>query len=177
MKNENPFLEKMETLDDVALLKVLKSKADYQPEAIDAAVVVATQRKLIDENFEIISEDLKSNDEIKKTTIAAKVKAEKEKTEKENAPLKRKKRLIIRITIAAIIFIFSLTFHFIPSRMMLFPKNSITFSHTIITESDISDAVDRYNNASLMQKQAMSKDPFIQKLFEKGILYEERQKF
>jgi len=174
MKNENPFIEKMEALDDVALLKVLKRKDDYQPEAIDAAINVAHRRKLIDENLEIISEDLKSNQEIKETSIAAKVKSEKEKKEKENAPLKRRKRLLIRITIAALIFIFSLTFHFIPSRMMMFPKNSITFSHTIITESDISDVVERYNNASFMQKQAMSKDPFIQKLLEKGVLYEKK---
>lgn len=175
MKKENPFLEKMEALDDVALLKVIKSKEDYQQEAVYAAISVATRRNLIDGNLEIISEELKENEEIEKVEIKAAAKAEKENQEKLNAPAKKKKKLIIRIAIAVIVLIFLLSFHIVPSRMMIFPKNTLTFSHTFITESDISDIIDRYNNASFIQKHAMSDEPLIQKLMEKGIIIEKTQ--
>lgn len=172
MKKENPYLAKMEALDDVELLKVLKRKDDYQQEAVYAAISVATRRNLIDGNLEIISEELKENEEIEKVELIAETKAKKEEQEKINAPAKKKKKLIIRISVAVIVFIFLLSFHFVPSRMMVFPKNTLTFSHTIITESDISDLVDRYNNSSFIQRQAMSKEPFVQKLMEKGIIIE-----
>ena len=64
-----------------------------------------------------------------------------------------------------------LPFHYIPSRMMVFPKNSLTLSYTFITQSDIDKIVERYNDANLFEKQAMNNEPIVRKLMEKGIIY------
>lgn len=46
-QNENPFLEKMETLNDEELLRIIQNGSDYQPHAVEAAVRKATDRNLI----------------------------------------------------------------------------------------------------------------------------------
>jgi hypothetical protein len=43
----NPFLERMEKLEDKELLDVLKNGSGYQPESVEAAVTVAVKRELI----------------------------------------------------------------------------------------------------------------------------------
>lgn len=75
--------------------------------------------------------------------------------------------------IMAIIFIISTPFmHYYPSRLMAFPKNSITLSHTFITDEDVEKAINQFNNASFMEKTALMNDPFYKKLQEKGITYD-----
>lgn len=76
------------------------------------------------------------------------------------------------IVLIAVILGLALPFHYVPSQLTMFPKNSLTFSYTIITKDDINDIIDRYNDASFFQKQAMNNEPFIRKLMEKGILVE-----
>lgn len=66
----------------------------------------------------------------------------------------------------------TLPFHYIPSRLTAFPKNSLTFSHTIITEDFISSVIKRYNNASFVEKVAMRNEPVVRKLLEQGIISE-----
>lgn len=80
------------------------------------------------------------------------------------------------IIIIAVVLIITLPFHYIPSRMMMFPKNSLTFSYTIITEDDISSIIDRYNNASFFERQAINNEPIVRKLMEKGIIVEKDSK-
>ena len=80
------------------------------------------------------------------------------------------------IVLIVVILGLTLPFHYVPSRMTMFPKSSLTFSNTIIKERDINDIIDRYNNASFFQKQAINNEPFIRKLMEKGILVEIDQK-
>lgn len=80
---------------------------------------------------------------------------------------------IIRI---AVVLIIILPFHYIPSRMMMFPKNSLTFSYTIITEDDINSIIERYNNASFFERQAINNEPIVRKLREKGIIVEKDSK-
>lgn len=43
----NPFIERMEKLEDKELLDVIKNGADYQPQGVEAAVKVAIKRELI----------------------------------------------------------------------------------------------------------------------------------
>lgn len=70
-----------------------------------------------------------------------------------------------------LILFFYLSFHIIPTRIAIFPKDHFTFSDTFIFESDINNVIDRYNKASLMERQMILQNPLINKLFEKGILY------
>lgn len=64
----------------------------------------------------------------------------------------------------------TLPFHYIPSRMMMFPKNQLTFSYTFITQSDIDNIIDRYNNSGLFERQAINNEPIVRKLKEMGII-------
>ena len=45
-----------------------------------------------------------------------------------------------------IILFLTLPFHYIPSRMMVFPKSNLSLSYTFITEDDITSIIERYNN-------------------------------
>jgi hypothetical protein len=74
------------------------------------------------------------------------------------------------VMILVIGLILTLPFHYIPSRLLVFPKDQLTFSHTIITEEDISKIIEKYNNANLFDKLIMGKDPLIQKLIENKCL-------
>ena len=80
---------------------------------------------------------------------------------------------IITIIIALVI---TLPFHYVfyTGDFMVFPKNQITFSNTILTDEDINELVKRYNNSSIYEKQAMDTEPLIRKLREKGILVEKK---
>ena len=76
------------------------------------------------------------------------------------------------IIIIAIALILTLPFHYVPSKMMMFPKNCLTFSYTFITQDDINSIVARYNNASFTERQAINNEPIVRKLMEKGIIAE-----
>ncbi len=56
--------------------------------------------------------------------------------------------------------------------MMVFPKDHLTFSNTFITQEDIDNLVERYDNASFFERNAMNNEPFVRKLKEKGIIYD-----
>jgi uncharacterized membrane protein len=83
----------------------------------------------------------------------------------------------IAVFLAAIILIFlglSLPLHYVPSRGMVFPKDTWTFSYTIITQSDIDNIVSRYNSASFFEKMALNQEPIVRKLKEKGLIYDKK---
>ncbi len=73
-----------------------------------------------------------------------------------------------------IIFLLGITlpFHYVPSHLKVFPKNNFTFSHTIVTQEDIDYLVERYNDASFFEKQAIKNEAFFRKLIEEGIIFE-----
>lgn len=73
--------------------------------------------------------------------------------------------------------VINLGFHIVPSRFMVFPKGSLSFSNTFIFESDINRLISRYNNASEMEKVIILQDPLINKLFEKRILNEQNETY
>ena len=65
---------------------------------------------------------------------------------------------------------FFLSFHIIPSRHKVFPKDNFTFSNTFIMEDDISDLIRRYNDATFFEKASIRNEPLARKLIEKGII-------
>jgi len=79
--------------------------------------------------------------------------------------------LIIIVLIGA-----TLPFHYIPSRLLAFPKDQLTFSNTFITEADIENIINQFNNASLFERVAMLNDPFLKKLKEKNIIVDASNK-
>ena len=66
----------------------------------------------------------------------------------------------------------TLPFHYVPESLLVFPKNNLTLSNTIILQEDIDDLIRRYNDASRYEKLAMKEEPLFRKLTEKGIIYE-----
>lgn len=70
----------------------------------------------------------------------------------------------------------SLPFHYIPSKFMAFPKNTLTFSNTIITEEDIDNIIERYNNSNIFEQTALNNEPLIRKLREVGVLIDNGEK-
>ena len=67
----------------------------------------------------------------------------------------------------------TLPFHYIPSALMVFPKDNLTFSNTFITPDDIHEIVKKYNDANYLEKEAMKQEPFLRKLMSKGIIIEQ----
>ncbi len=71
----------------------------------------------------------------------------------------------------------TLPFHYVPSAMRMFPKDHFTFKHTIITQEDVDDIINRYNNArNIFEQNAMNNDPFIRTLREQGIIVDKDKK-
>ena len=50
-----------------------------------------------------------------------------------------------------IVILATLPFHYIPSRSLVFPKDHLTFTNTFITESDIEDIINRFNQIATFQ--------------------------
>ena len=84
--------------------------------------------------------------------------------------LKKKNSYTGWIIFLFIILFLTLPFHYVPSRMMVFPKSNLSFSYTFITEEDITSICKRYNNASLIERTYINNEPIIRKLKEQGIL-------
>ena len=61
-------------------------------------------------------------------------------------------------------------FHYVPSRMKVFPKDNLTFSNTFILEEDIYDIKERYNSANIFEKYHIRQEPLVKKLLEKKLL-------
>lgn len=76
--------------------------------------------------------------------------------------------IAVVIVIAGVIFL--LSFHVIPSRQTIFPKENLSFSNTLITERDIDDLIKRYNDASWVERLTIAQEPLHRKLIEKGII-------
>lgn len=90
-------------------------------------------------------------------------------------PNPEKKKMNPYIKWGVVVFIFlglSLPFHYVPEKGMMFPKEHLTFSNTIITSSDINELIERYNNASFIEKRAIREEPLVRKLMEKGLIHE-----
>jgi hypothetical protein len=72
--------------------------------------------------------------------------------------------------IIAIVVIFLLFFHISPDKLLIFPKESPSFSNTFFFQSDIDKLIERYNNAGLLERIQISQDPFFKKLVKKRLV-------
>jgi hypothetical protein len=61
-------------------------------------------------------------------------------------------------------------FHYVPSKMKVFPKDNLTFSNTFILEEDIYEIKERYNSANIFEKYHIRQEPLVKKLLEKKLL-------
>ena len=82
-----------------------------------------------------------------------------------------KKKLSIGFLVICVIILISLfSFHFIPSRMMIFPKEHLTLKKTILTDESLNKLIDDYNNSNVFDQMIMRNDPLVKKLLEKGVI-------
>ena len=90
--------------------------------------------------------------------------------------IQKEKKADTKYLIAIIIIgiIATLPFHYVSykGQFTIFPKNQFTFSNTIVTDEDIENLVKRYNDASVIEKQAINSEPLMRKLREEGIIIE-----
>ena len=76
------------------------------------------------------------------------------------------------IIIGVLFLVGTLPFHYVPTALMVFPKEHLTFSYTFISQKDIDKIIDRYNNATnIFEQQSIIQEPLARKLVEKGIIY------
>ncbi len=99
-----------------------------------------------------------------------------DKVEIQNIEQKKKSSLIKWIITASFLLLATLPFHYVPERLMIFPKEHFTFSNTFIFESDISRLIERYNDASIFEQQAFNQESLVRKLKEKGLIFDIQQK-
>lgn len=84
--------------------------------------------------------------------------------------IKSKKKPTYLIVFLVVLLGVTLPFHYIPSKLMVFPKNNFTFSNTIITEEDIDQIIERYNSANIFEQTALNNEPLVRKLREVGVI-------
>ncbi|MDR1180147.1 MAG: SAM domain-containing protein [Spirochaetales bacterium] len=84
---------------------------------------------------------------------------------------KQKIRILIGLEILVDI-ILALCFHvyFGDSGFEIFPKDHLTLSDTIITDSDIEKLIRSYNNANIFERNTMNSALLFKKLMEKGLI-------
>ena len=94
-----------------------------------------------------------------------------EESEEKILKIKKRSSSIIIISLIGLL-IFTLSFHiFLGSdAFTIFPKSYFTFSNSIITQSDVNQLIDKYNNASLFERVPMQNEPFFKKLVEKELI-------
>ncbi|MDR1182422.1 MAG: hypothetical protein LBL13_10645 [Bacteroidales bacterium] len=72
---------------------------------------------------------------------------------------------------------FLLSFHILPEHLLIFTKENLTFSNTIVMQKDIDKLIERSNNAfTIFEQQAIMQEPLFKKLMEKGIIYQKDEK-
>lgn len=88
---------------------------------------------------------------------------------------KLKQSLLTTFGIIFVIIIgLTIPFHYMPSEGKVFTKANFTFKNTFITNDDVKEIIERYNDASFMEKIQMRSDPFIETLMKEGIIKEEK---
>jgi len=93
-------------------------------------------------------------------------------SEQEN---KKKTSYVGWILFIFIILVLTLPFHWSADYGTVFPKEHLTFSYTYFTNEDVSKIIERHNNANFFERQAISREPFVRKLMEKGIIIDEAE--
>lgn len=95
--------------------------------------------------------------------------------EQNSQSVKNKKNNFAWLIVIFIILGLTLPFHYVPAALKAFPKDHFTFKHTIITQRDIDDIIEKYNNSSFLEQTSINNDPFIRTLREQGIIVNNNQ--
>lgn len=96
---------------------------------------------------------------------------------KEQLKPKNKKNNSFKLLVTLIIILLlTLPFHYVPSQLMVFPKDNLTFSYTIITQEDIDNLLKRYNDCeNIFQQQSIKTEPLFRKLSDQGIIFDKKK--
>jgi hypothetical protein len=94
-----------------------------------------------------------------------------DQTEEVALKLRKRNNTILIMSLIGLL-IFLLTFHVFLGNdgIVVFPKSVYTFKNTIITQSDINQLIDKYNNASIFERLSIQNDPFFKMLMDKGLI-------
>jgi len=68
--------------------------------------------------------------------------------------------------------VLTLSFHYLPERLIMFPKENLSFSNTFIFQKDINNIINRYHNASGFEQVAIRQQPLFRKLVDNGVIAE-----
>jgi hypothetical protein len=80
------------------------------------------------------------------------------------------KKLGIFAAIAVVIMLAAtLPFHYLWDHSKILMKDNLTLSNTFVTAKDLNKILDRFNEASLLEKEAILRDPWVIKLTKEGI--------
>lgn len=96
--------------------------------------------------------------------------------EEKNIIIEKKRRSYYGwLILIALVLGFSLPFHYVPSTLMMFPKENLTFSNTIITQGDIDALIKRHNECNnIFQTLPIRNEPLLRKLMEHGLIVEKK---
>lgn len=92
---------------------------------------------------------------------------------------KKKRKTERRLIIAGVILIvLTLPFHYVPSALMVFPKDNLTFKYTFISRDLLNRLLDKHNNPlkHFMEKRNESEDALYKKLEEEGVIFTDTTK-
>jgi len=79
-------------------------------------------------------------------------------------------KAFIKIAVLVIV-AFSLTFHVMPDHnYQIFPKERLSFTYTVIASSDVDHLIDRYNEATGMERILIQQEYIYQRLEELGVI-------
>ena len=81
------------------------------------------------------------------------------------------------ITFVIIVLSATLPFHYVIyyDEFKVFPKDNLSFRYTFVTESDVDNLIERYNEANLFEKLDISNESLSKKLIESGIIEKEKR--
>lgn len=75
-----------------------------------------------------------------------------------------------------IILLLTLPFYYFPSHLMIFPKDNLTFSYSIITQEDIDNLLKRHNVCeNIFQQESIRTEPIFRKLINQGIIFAKKK--
>ena len=90
--------------------------------------------------------------------------------------IKTPKQVLIFLGVLFVLSLFAtLPFHYMITKGKVFPKDNLTFSYTFITENDVDQLLQRYNDANLVERYTIRNEPLFRKLAQVGILVEQNK--
>lgn len=123
----------------------------------------------------LVSNPIKTIDnnekEVTPTTLNTTNNVNRMNKEQHNAPYQGYLRFAV---VLIVVLLLTIPFHYVPSQLKAFPKESFTFSNTFIFQSDIDRLIKRWNDASIFDKDEIEDEPLFKKLMQEGFIWREK---